>query len=46
MFKRIIAAVDGSRTASRALRLAVDLAREQQAALRIAPVPVLLVRGG
>lgn len=36
MFKRVIAAVDGSRTASRALRLAVDLAREQQAALCIA----------
>jgi nucleotide-binding universal stress UspA family protein len=35
MFKRVIAAADGSSTSRRALRVAVDLAREQQAALCI-----------
>ena len=38
MFKRLIAAVDGSSTSKRALRVAVDLAKEQQAALCIAYV--------
>lgn len=38
MFKRVIAAVDGSSTSKRALRVAAELAGEQQAALCIAHV--------
>lgn len=36
MFKRIIVAIDGSHTSSRALRAAINLAKEQQARLLIA----------
>ncbi len=38
MFKRIIVAVDGSSTSTRALRAAISLAKEQQAQLSIAHV--------
>ena len=38
MYKRILVAIDGSATSNRALREAIDLAKEQQAALRLVHV--------
>lgn len=38
MFKRILVAVDGSKTADQALQEAIDLAKEQQAQIRIVHV--------
>ena len=38
MYKRILVALDGSRTSERALRHAIGLAREQQARLRLVHV--------
>lgn len=38
MFKRIVVAVDGSETGDRALEAAIELAREQKAALRVVHV--------